>query len=48
MFINICPANEHCVETLCSLKFAKRVAKVELGKAEQSVKKAKKTKNKKK
>merc|ERR1712117_469128 len=37
MFINICPTNEHCVETLSSLKFAKRVAKVELGKAEASV-----------
>jgi len=37
MFINICPTNEHCVETLSSLKFAKRVAKVELGKAEAAV-----------
>jgi len=39
MFINICPTNEHCVETLSSLKFAKRVAKVELGKAEADVQK---------
>jgi len=37
MFINICPTNEHCVETLSSLKFAKRVSKVELGKAEADV-----------
>merc|ERR1719461_1139123 len=37
MFINICPTNEHCVETLSSLKFAKRVSKVELGKATADV-----------
>jgi len=37
MFINVCPTNEHCVETLSSLKFAKRVSKVELGKAEADV-----------
>merc|ERR1712176_1234439 len=37
MFINCCPTNEHCIETLSSLKFAKRVSKVELGKAEASV-----------
>merc|ERR1719333_220338 len=39
MFINCCPTNEHCVETLSSLKFAKRVSKVELGKATADVKK---------
>jgi len=39
MFINVCPTNEHCVETLSSLKFAKRVSKVELGKAEADVSK---------
>jgi len=38
MFVNICPTNEHVGETLSSLKFAKRVAKVELGAATASVK----------
>jgi len=36
MFINACPTNEHCSETLSSLKFAKRVSKVELGEAKQA------------
>merc|ERR1712037_891255 len=36
MFINACPTNEHCTETLSSLKFAKRVSKVELGEAKQA------------
>merc|ERR1719483_1481221 len=47
MFINCCPTNEHCVETLSSLKFAKRVAKIELGKAEADVQGEKKKKKKK-
>eukprot|EP00492_Amphilonche_elongata_P000387 TRINITY_DN1208_c0_g2_i1.p3 TRINITY_DN1208_c0_g2~~TRINITY_DN1208_c0_g2_i1.p3 ORF type:complete len:81 (-),score=13.40 TRINITY_DN1208_c0_g2_i1:381-623(-) len=37
MFINICPTDQHSQETLSSLKFAKRVSKVELGKAKADV-----------
>lgn len=48
MFINCCPTNEHCVETCSSLKFAKRVAKVELGKAEATTGGSGKKKKKKK
>ena len=33
MFINCCPASAHAFETVSSLKFAKRVEKVELGQA---------------
>ena len=40
MFVNICPTNEHVGETLSSLKFAKRVGKVELGSAKAQVKKS--------
>merc|ERR1719245_596337 len=40
MFVNICPTNEHVGETLSSLKFAKRVGKVELGSAKANVKKS--------
>eukprot|EP00492_Amphilonche_elongata_P001857 TRINITY_DN219_c0_g1_i3.p1 TRINITY_DN219_c0_g1~~TRINITY_DN219_c0_g1_i3.p1 ORF type:complete len:278 (+),score=76.12 TRINITY_DN219_c0_g1_i3:746-1579(+) len=39
MFVNICPTNEHVGETLSSLKFAKRVGKVELGSAQAKKKK---------
>jgi len=39
MFINICPTDEHISETLSSLRFAQRVAKVELGKAQKTFKK---------
>jgi len=39
MFINICPTDEHVSETLSSLRFAQRVAKVELGKAKKTFKK---------
>jgi len=39
MFINICPTDEHVLETLSSLRFAQRVAKVELGKAQKTFKK---------
>jgi len=39
MFINICPTDEHVSETLSSLRFAQRVAKVELGKAQKTFKK---------
>jgi len=35
MFINCCPASEHAFETVSSLKFAKRVGKVELGQAKK-------------
>merc|ERR1719233_55186 len=38
MFINICPTDEHISETLSSLRFAQRVAKVELGKAQKTFK----------
>merc|ERR1712060_907350 len=39
MFINICPTDEHVLETLSSLRFAQRVAKVELGKAQKTLRK---------
>merc|ERR1719233_2260185 len=39
VFINICPTDEHISETLSSLRFAQRVAKVELGKAQKTFKK---------
>jgi len=39
MFINICPTDEHVLETVSSLRFAQRVAKVELGKAQKTFKK---------
>merc|ERR1719297_167825 len=39
MFINICPTASHMTETLSSLRFAQRVAKVELGKATKTYKK---------
>eukprot|EP01083_Nonionella_stella_P156063 504924_1 len=39
MFINCCPASAHAFETVSSLKFAKRVGKVELGQAKKNVKK---------
>merc|ERR1712156_408849 len=35
MFINCCPASAHAFETVSSLKFAKRVGKVELGQAKK-------------
>merc|ERR1712154_151285 len=38
MFINACPASAHAFETVSSLKFARRVGKVELGQAKQSKK----------
>jgi len=38
MFINACPASAHAFETVSSLKFARRVGKVELGAAKQSKK----------
>jgi kinesin family member C2/C3 len=34
MFVQISPARSDVVESVCSLKFAERVAKVELGKAQ--------------
>merc|ERR1719184_516118 len=39
MFINVCPTDEHILETLSSLRFAQRVAKGELGKAQKTFKK---------
>merc|ERR1719229_1888177 len=39
MFINICPTKAHVGETLSSLRFAQRVAKVELGQAQKTIKK---------
>jgi len=42
MFINCCPASAHAFETVSSLKFAKRVGKVELGQAKKHVEKGKK------
>merc|ERR1712130_969993 len=39
MFINCCPAAAHAFETVSSLKFAKRVGKIELGQAKQQSKK---------
>jgi len=39
MFINICPTDNHLSETLSSLRFAQRVAKVELGRAQKTYKK---------
>ena len=42
MFVNCCPNENHAFETTSSLKFAQRVAKVELGKATKNVKKSKK------
>merc|ERR1712176_1709443 len=44
MFINCCPAAAHAFETVSSLKFAKRVGKVELGQAKSNTKKSKKDK----
>jgi len=41
MFINCCPASAHAFETVSSLKFARRVGKVELGQAKQSKSKSK-------
>merc|ERR1712154_710280 len=41
MFINCCPAAAHAFETVSSLKFAKRVGKVELGQAKSNTKKQK-------
>jgi len=37
MFINCCPTARHAFETVSSLKFASRVAKVELGQAKATV-----------
>jgi len=37
MFVNVSPTLESCAETLCSLGFAQRARKVELGKAEKNV-----------
>jgi len=42
MFINCCPASAHAFETVSSLKFAKRVGKVELGQAKKNSEKGKK------
>ena len=42
MFINCCPASAHAFETVSSLKFAKRVGKVELGQAKKNTEKGKK------
>jgi len=39
MFINCCPTARHAFETVSSLKFASRVAKVELGQAKATVSK---------
>ena len=39
MFINCCPASAHAFETVSSLKFAKRVGKVELGQAKKNTSK---------
>merc|ERR1719499_369682 len=39
MFINICPTASHAQETLSSLRFAQRVAKVELGQAKKTIQK---------
>jgi len=44
MFINCCPASAHAFETVSSLKFAKRVGKIELGQAKKNTKKSKKDK----
>ena len=41
MFINCCPASAHAFETVSSLKFAKRVGKVELGQAKKHTSKNK-------
>merc|ERR1712130_1094622 len=43
MFINCCPAAAHAFETVSSLKFAKRVGKIELGQAKKNTKKSKKS-----
>jgi len=40
MFINCCPAAAHAFETVSSLKFAKRVGKVELGQAKKHTSKS--------
>lgn len=37
MFVNISPVWESCQETLCSLNFASRVRKVELGPVKRNV-----------
>jgi len=37
MFVQISPTEKNASESLCSLKFAERVKKVELGKAEKNV-----------
>merc|ERR1719499_966971 len=47
MFINICPTDNHLSETLSSLRFAQRVAKVELGRAKKTYKKVDRLLNKK-
>jgi kinesin family protein C2/C3 len=47
MFINACPTAEHATETINSLRFAEKVAKVELGAAKASTSKGKKKKSKK-
>jgi len=39
MFINCCPTARHAFETVSSLKFASRVAKIELGQAKATVSK---------
>ncbi|KAL9654606.1 hypothetical protein ABK040_006668 [Willaertia magna] len=36
MFVNVSPSNDSCSETFCSLGFAQRARKVELGKAEKN------------
>ena len=37
MFVNISPVSYNVEESVCSLSFAARVRKVELGKAEKNV-----------
>jgi len=39
MFVQISPSRSDVTETVCSLKFAERAAKVELGKAQVNVRK---------
>lgn len=38
MFVNVSPAMEHVQETVCSLQFAARVKKVELGEVKKNIK----------
>merc|ERR1712113_387970 len=42
MFVNLSPSSASCNESLCSLRFAQRVSKVELGKATKCVQLTKK------